>query len=67
MAPNRREVLSASAGWGAVVLNVLPDLRAGYLYKRRWRTYWITSALATTWLVLGGFAAVSIRKWGSEI
>ena len=33
--------------------NVLPGLGAGYLYQRRWKAYWITSALATTWFVLG--------------
>ena len=28
----------------AVTLNVLPGLGAGYLYQRRWKAYWITSA-----------------------
>ena len=54
MALTRREILAASAGWVAVTLNVLPGLGAGYLYQRRWKAYWITSALATTWFVLGG-------------
>ena len=31
----------------------MPGLGAGYLYQRRWKAYWITSALATTWFVLG--------------
>ena len=53
MAPTKQEILGASAGWVAVTLNVLPGLGAGYLYQRRWRTYWITSALATTWFVIG--------------
>ena len=53
MAPTRQEILGASAGWVAVTLNVLPGLGAGYLYQRRWKAYWITSALATTWFVLG--------------
>ena len=53
MAPTKQEILAASAGWVAVSLNVLPDLGAGYLYQRRWKAYWITSALATTWFVLG--------------
>ena len=53
MAPTKREILAASAGWVAVTLNVVPGLGAGYLYQRRWRAYWITSALATTWFVLG--------------
>ena len=53
MAPTKREILAASAGWVAVTLNVLPGLGAGYLYQRRWKAYWITSALATSWFVLG--------------
>ena len=53
MAPTKQEVLAASAGWVAVTLNVVPGLGAGYLYQRRWKAYWITSALATTWFVLG--------------
>ena len=53
MAPTRQEILAASAGWVAVTLNVLPGLGAGYLYQRRWKSYWITSAMATTWFVIG--------------
>ena len=53
MAPTKREILAASAGWVAVTLNVIPGIGAGYLYQRRWKAYWITSALATTWLALG--------------
>ncbi len=53
MAPTKREILAASAGWVAVTLNVVPGLGAGYLYQRRWKAYWITSALATTWFVFG--------------
>ena len=53
MAPTKQEILGASAGWVAVTLNVLPGLGAGYLYQRRWKAYWITTALATTWFVLG--------------
>ena len=45
--PDRNQVLAASAGWVAVLLNVVPGLGAGYLYQRRWKAYWITSALAT--------------------
>jgi hypothetical protein len=60
MTPSREQILAASAGWVAVVLNVVPGLGAGYLYQRRWRAYWITSALATAWFgagaVLGGNA-----------
>ena len=53
MAPTKQEILATSAGWVAVSLNVAPGLGAGYLYQRRWKAYWITSALATAWLVLG--------------
>jgi hypothetical protein len=51
--PSRDQILAASAGWVAVVLNVVPGLGAGYLYQRRWKAYWITSALATAWFVAG--------------
>ena len=54
MAPTKKEILAASAGWVAVTLNVVPGLGAGYLYQRRWKAYWMTSVLATAWFVLGG-------------
>jgi len=57
MVPTREQILAASAGWVAVVLNVVPGLGAGYLYQRRWRAYWITSALATAWFVAGAVLA----------
>ena len=57
MTPNRDQILAASAGWVAVLLNVIPGLGAGYLYQRRWRAYWITSALATSWFVAGAVLA----------
>ena len=53
MAPTKQEIFAASAGWVAVTLNVLPGLGAGYLYQRRWKAYWISSALTTTWFVIG--------------
>ena len=31
----------------------MPGLGTGYIYKRRWRAYWITTALATGWFLLG--------------
>ena len=43
MTPTKQEILTASAGWVAVTLNVVPGLGAGYLYQRRWKAYWITS------------------------
>jgi hypothetical protein len=57
MTPTREQILAASAGWVAVLLNVLPGLGAGYLYQRRWRAYWITSVLATAWFVAGALLA----------
>jgi len=59
MVPSRSQILAASAGWVAVLLNVLPGLGAGYLYQRRWKAYWITSALATVWFVAGAALAQS--------
>ena len=53
MPPTREQILAASAGWVAVLLNIVPGLGAGYLYQRRWRAYWITSALATAWFIAG--------------
>ena len=55
MIPTREQILAASCGWVAVILNLVPGLGAGYLYQRRWKAYWITSALATTWFVAGAF------------
>ena len=53
MTPTREQILAASAGWVAVLLNLVPGLGTGYLYQRRWRAYLITSALATAWFVAG--------------
>ena len=53
MTPTKQKIIVASAGWIAVTLNVLPGLGAVYLYQRRRKAYWMTSALATTWFVLG--------------
>lgn len=64
MTPSRDAILAASAGWVAVVLNVVPGLGAGYLYQRRWQAWWITSALATGWFVAG--AVLSANGSGSE-
>ena len=51
--PTREQILAASAGWVAVMLNVIPGLGAGYLYQRRWKAYWITSALGAAWFGAG--------------
>jgi len=57
MTPTREQILAASAGWVAMLLNVVPGLGTGYLYQRRWRAYWITSLLATGWFVAGALLA----------
>ncbi len=59
MTPTREQILASSGGWVAVLLNVVPGLGAGYLYQRRWKAYWITSALATAWFVAGALLAQS--------
>jgi hypothetical protein len=64
MTPSRDAILAASAGWVAVVLNVVPGLGAGYLYQRRWQAWWITSAVATAWFAAGAWLAQNAA--GSE-
>ena len=46
MTPTREQILAASAGWVAVLLNLVPGIGNGYLYQRRWKAYWITVAVA---------------------
>ena len=53
MTPTKQQILAASSLWLAVVLNVVPGLGTGYIYQRRWRAYWITTATSTAGLVLG--------------
>ena len=55
--PSRDQILAASSAWVAALLNVVPGLGAGYLYQRRWKAYWVTSALATAWFVAGAVLA----------
>ena len=50
MTPTRDQILAASAGWVAVVLNLVPGVGNGYLYQRRWKAYWITVAVAVALL-----------------
>lgn len=54
-APERKAILAASAPWLGALLNTIPGLGSGYIYQRRWRAYWITTAFATLWFVLGAF------------
>ncbi|MFN5697138.1 MAG: hypothetical protein ACK486_08925, partial [Cyanobacteriota bacterium] len=49
----RKRILAAASPWLAAALNAVPGLGTGYIYQRRWRAYWITSALATAWFGAG--------------
>tara|TARA_Y100001968_G_C18941582_1_gene518992 strand:- start:229 stop:555 length:327 start_codon:yes stop_codon:yes gene_type:complete len=51
--PSKDQILAASNGWVATILNFLPGLGAGYLYQRRWVPYFITGGTATAWFILG--------------
>ena len=53
--PSREEILASSKGWIASFLNFLPGLGSGYLYQRRWKSYFLTIAAAASWLALGFF------------
>ena len=53
MTPEDKTILAASAPWLGALLNVVPGLGTGYIYQRRWRAYWITTALATGWFLMG--------------
>jgi len=50
---SRNQILGASSGWVAVVLNILPGLGAGYIYQRRWKAYWLTSVVSSLWVLIG--------------
>lgn len=66
MTPTREQILGASAGWVAVLLNVLPGLGTGYLYQRRWKAYWVTSILATAWFLAGATLAQTADPAGTS-
>ncbi|MCP9850796.1 hypothetical protein [Cyanobium sp. Morenito 9A2] len=53
MSPSPQAILAASSAWVAGLLNVVPGLGTGYIYQRRWKAYWITSAVTSAWFVLG--------------
>ncbi len=53
MSLTQQEILADSAPWVGALLNVVPGLGTGYIYQRRWKAYWITSALSTGWFALG--------------
>jgi hypothetical protein len=58
--PSPETILAASSPWVAVVLNLVPGLGTGYIYQRRWRAYWITSAVATAWFVAGALLGQNV-------
>jgi hypothetical protein len=57
MTPTREQILTASAGWVAVLLNLFPSVGNGYLYQRRWKAYWITVAVAVSFLAANAIAS----------
>lgn len=56
MTPTREQILAASAGLVAVVLNLVPGVGNGYLYQRRWKAFWITLAVAVSLLTTNAIA-----------
>mgnify|MGYP001367137864 CR=1 FL=1 len=50
---SKDQILAASSGWVATVLNFIPGLGAGYLYQRRWIPYFLTTGTALAWFILG--------------
>ena len=44
--PTREQILAGSAGWVAVVLNLVPGVENGNLYPWRWKAESITVAVA---------------------
>jgi hypothetical protein len=54
---SRKQVLAAASPGLAALLNLVPGLGTGYIYQRRWRAYWICSALATAWFLAGALLA----------
>lgn len=55
--PSRKAVLAEASPGLAALLNLVPGLGSGYLYQRRWRSYWICTALASAWFLAGALLA----------
>ncbi len=53
--PSKEQILAASNGWIATILNFIPGIGAGYIYQRRWIPYFSTASAVTVWFVLGAF------------
>ena len=52
---SKKQVLIASSGWLAALLNLIPGLGTGYIYQRRWKGYWITNGVAFVWLLFWSY------------
>ena len=50
---SKDQILASSKGWVASLLNFLPGLGSGYLYQRRWKSYFLTLAAALSWFAIG--------------
>ena len=51
--PKKVEILAASSGWVASLLNFIPGLGVGYIYQRRWLPYFLTMGAILSWFTLG--------------
>ncbi len=56
----QKTILVNSAGWVAALLNFFPGLGTGYIYQRRWKAYWITTAISALWVFVGSFRELNI-------
>ena len=50
LVPTKSEIIAASSGWIAALLNFIPGIGTGYLYQRRWKAYWITTITSALWV-----------------
>ncbi len=50
LVPTKNQIIAASSGWIAALLNFIPGLGTGYLYQRRWKAYWITTISSALWI-----------------
>tara|TARA_Y100001968_G_scaffold301689_1_gene314200 strand:+ start:5640 stop:5951 length:312 start_codon:yes stop_codon:yes gene_type:complete len=57
---NENQILAASSGWVAAVLNMLPGLGTGYLYQRRWKAYWITNLISFVWITINFYIDLGV-------
>ncbi len=48
-----QQILAASSGWVASLLNFIPGLGIGYIYQRRWLPYYLTTGAIITWFIIG--------------